>query len=255
MAFGLIIIGDEILSGKREDKHFQRVREILAARCLRLAWVKYLGDDRARIRETLAQSLAGSDVVFSTGGIGATPDDHTRQAAAAALGVPLSIHPEAERLIKERLGELGLKANREMLRMGEFPEGVEIIPNPFNKIPGFSAGGHHFLPGFPEMAWPMIEWVLDTRYAHLFNGAPETERALLVKGLPEGLITPLLERIEVDFPGVRIFSLPRIRREKGVAYEIEAGVKGDAEQTAQALEALRQGLVALGGQISAPQSG
>ncbi len=91
--FGLFIVGDEILSGKREDKHFAKVIALLAARGLQLSWVQYLPDDRAAITEALARSFASEDVVFSCGGIGSTPDDHTRQAAAAALGVPLSVCP------------------------------------------------------------------------------------------------------------------------------------------------------------------
>ena len=107
MGFGLFIIGDEILSGKREDQHFARVRGLMAARGLRLDWVAYLGDDRRRLTAALARSFAGDDVVFSCGGIGGTPDDHTRQAAAAALGLPLVLHPQARELIAGRMAEAG----------------------------------------------------------------------------------------------------------------------------------------------------
>src|SRR5574343_1715783 len=92
--FGAIIIGDEILSGKRQDKHFARIAEMLGARGLRLSWVDYLGDDRQRLTETFRRTMAAGDVVFSCGGIGNTPDDHTRQAVAMALGVDLALHPE-----------------------------------------------------------------------------------------------------------------------------------------------------------------
>ncbi|CAG0999380.1 partial molybdopterin adenylyltransferase, partial [Rhodocyclaceae bacterium] len=76
--FGALIIGDEIVRGKRKDRHFEALAERLAARRLHLAWAQYLGDDRARLTETLRRSFAGGDVVFSFGGIGVTPDDHTR---------------------------------------------------------------------------------------------------------------------------------------------------------------------------------
>ena len=92
-AFGLIVIGDEILSGKRQDKHFAKIAEMLGARGLRLSWVEYLGDDRDRLTATFKRTMAAGDVVFSCGGIGATPDDHTRQCAARALGVELALHP------------------------------------------------------------------------------------------------------------------------------------------------------------------
>lgn len=249
MAFGLIIIGDEILSGKREDQHFPKVRGIMAARGLRLAWVTYLGDERQRIADTLARSFASGDIVFSAGGIGATPDDHTRAAAAEALGVPLRLHPEARELIAGRMREVNQPLTPERLGMGEFPEGAEIIPNPFNRIPGFSIHRHYFVPGFPVMAWPMIEWVLDTHYPHLFHSQAEAERSLIVNGLAEGTITPLMVKIEAAYPGMRVFSLPHMDVEKRLAYRIELGVKGDPASIEAAFEQLRAGVLRMGGDI------
>ncbi len=249
MGFGLMVIGDEILSGKHQDQHFAKVREMLAERGLRLDWVSYLGDERWRITEALSHSFSGSDVVFCTGGIGSTPDDHTRQAAAAALGVPLVLHPEAARLIGERTREVGLEVTPERLRMGEFPEGAELIPNPYNRIPGFGIHRHHFVPGFPVMAWPMIEWVLDTRYAHLFHTQAQTEKAMRVLGLAEATLTPLMERVEADHPGVRVFSLPHARRSTTDPWEIELGVKGPPDRVDAAFRQLRAGVAALGERI------
>ncbi len=250
MAFGLIIIGDEILSGKREDKHFARVREIMAARGLQLHWVVYLGDDRQRIADVLARSFASGDVVFSAGGIGATPDDHTRAAAAEALGLPLKLHPEARDLIAGRMREVNQPLTPERLGMGEFPEGADIIPNPFNRIPGFSIRQHYFVPGFPVMAWPMIEWVLDHHYSHLFHTQVQVERSVIVTGLAEATLTPLMERVEAAWPGIRVFSLPHMDEEKRLAYLIELGVKGDLDHIDPAFQMLRDGAAKLGGGIS-----
>lgn len=245
-AFGLIIIGDEILSGKRADKHFAGVRDILAARGLSLAWVAYLGDDRARLTQTLARTFASHDVVFSCGGIGATPDDHTRQAAAQALGLPLEPHPEALRLITQRALETGQEVTPGRLRIGEFPLGADIIPNPVNRIPGFTIRNHWFVPGFPDMAWPMIEWALDTHYAHLFHQHPTADQAMVVKGLAEATLTPLMEQVEQRWPGIKVFSLPRLDPR---FYEIELGVKGAPEYVEAAFDFLRQGTLNLGGKI------
>lgn len=247
MAFGLIIIGDEILSGKREDKHFARVREIMAARGLQLDWVVYLGDDRQRIADVLARSFASGDVVFSAGGIGATPDDHTRAAAAEALGLPLTLHPEAHDLIAGRMREVNQPLTPERLGMGEFPEGADIIPNPFNRIPGFSIRQHYFVPGFPVMAWPMIEWVLDHHYSHLFFTQVQAERSVIVTGLAEATLTPLMERVEAAWPGIRVFSLPHMDEERRLAYRIELGVKGDLEHIDAAFQMLCDGAMRLGG--------
>ena len=261
MAFGLIIIGDEILSGRRVDKHLAKVIELLRVRGLALAWAEYVGDEPARIVSTLKRTFAADDVVFSTGGIGATPDDHTRRCAAEALGVPLVLHPEAERLITERTREMSpdtppdmsQPANQHRLQMGTFPRGASIIPNSYNKIPGFSIHEHHFVPGFPVMAWSMIEWVLDSRYQSLHHGNPRDERSLLVFELPESTLTPLMERIEADFAGVRVFSLPSVGdQERGGMWarrHIDLGVKGTPETVAAAFAKLREGVVALGGEI------
>ena len=264
MAFGVIIIGDEILSGRRVDKHLPKVIELLTARGLSLGWAEYIGDEPERITATLRRTFASGDIVFSTGGIGATPDDHTRQCAAAALGVPLELHPEAAELIRERIREthsanspnpvdLDSPDNRHRLNMGTYPQGASIIPNGYNKIPGFSVGDHHFVPGFPVMAWPMIEWVLDTKYAHLHHAMPHAEKSLLVFELPESTLTPLMEKIEHDFPSVRVFSLPSVGdAERGGIYarrHIDLGVKGEPEAVAAAFVKLREGVHLLGGDI------
>ncbi len=268
MAFGVIIIGDEILSGRRSDKHLPKVIELLNARGLSLAWAEYVGDDPERITATLARTFASGDIVFSTGGIGATPDDHTRQCAAKALGVSLELHPEAAELIRQRILDMHAAAgtpvdleapdNQHRFNMGVFPRGASIIPNGYNKIPGFSVGDHHFVPGFPVMAWPMIEWVLDTKYAHLHHQVPRAERSLLVFELMESTLTPLMEKIEADFPGVRVFSLPSVGdAERGGVFarrHIDLGVKGEPEAVAAAYVKLREGVHLLGGDIVEPET-
>ncbi len=261
--FGLIIVGDEILSGKRVDKHLTRVIEILTERGLRLGWAQYLPDDRVAITEALVRSFATDDAVFSCGGIGATPDDHTRQAAAAALGVALQLHPEAEALITQRCIEMAAEGrgsadmttpeNRLRLRMGEFPQGARIVPNPYNRIPGFAIARHYFLPGFPVMAWPMIEAILNGEYRDLFHGSPQVERSMLVFETPESAITPLMEAVEARFPGVKSFSLPSVgdgRDGKPARRHIELGVKGTSDLVEAAFADLRRGVEAMGAPYS-----
>jgi molybdopterin-biosynthesis enzyme MoeA-like protein len=254
MNIGLVIVGDEILSGKREDKHLAKVIALLAARGLMLSWARYVGDDRQRITAALRDAFAGGDLVFSCGGIGATPDDHTRQSAAAALGVDLALHPQARELILARMRDLAVERglpfepdrpdNAHRLNMGVFPAGAAIIPNPYNKIPGFSVGDVHFVPGFPVMAWPMIEWVLDHRYAHLHGATRMVERSVIVFGSMEASLTPLMEDIEARFADVKVFSLPSVDDPR-YGRHIELGVKGAADP-AVAYAALREGLVRLG---------
>ena len=258
MAFGLIIIGDEILSGRRQDKHFSKVLELLVARGMELSWARYLGDERPRIVQALRDSFAGPDTVFCCGGIGATPDDHTRQAAAEALGVGLALHPQAAELIMQRAAEMAREGkaptdmnapeNRQRLKMGEFPEGARIIPNPYNRIPGFAIRRHYFVPGFPVMAWPMIEALLDGELSGERASEERIERSFLVYELAESTVTPLMETIEREMPGIRTFSLPSVG-EDGSRRHIELGVKGDAQRIDEAFERLQRGALALGGQL------
>jgi molybdopterin-biosynthesis enzyme MoeA-like protein len=265
--FGLVIVGDEILSGRRVDKHLTKVIELLSARGLELSWAQYVGDDREAIAAVLGRTFGDDDVVFVTGGIGATPDDQTRQAAAQARGVEVALHPDAARLIHERIVQMNADSanplpldspeHRQRMRMGEFPVGASIIPNPYNKIPGFSIDEHYFVPGFPVMAWPMLEWVLDTRYADLFHRAPRAERSLLVFDQPESRVTPLMEAIEAGHDDVRVFSLPSVgdatladdadpRVAMRAQRHIELGVKGPADRIDAAFEAMEDGLKRLG---------
>ena len=233
---GAYIIGDEILVGKRQDKHFPFVIEVLAKRGLRLSWAHYLGDEPQRITEALKRSFSSKDLVFSFGGIGATPDDHTRQCAAAALGLALQLHPEAEREIRGRFP--GQEATPQRLKMGEFPAGAAIIPNPVNRIPGFSLHDHHFVPGFPQMAQPMVEWLLDTKYRHLFDRDRWSEASILVYGAGESQLVQAMESTEQAFPGVKVFSLPSMGAD-GSRIHVELGVRGNPAQVKDAMDALR----------------
>jgi molybdopterin-biosynthesis enzyme MoeA-like protein len=253
---GLIIIGDEILSGKRDDKHMPKVIELLSARGLSLSWADYVGDSPERITQTLKRAFDSQAIVFSCGGIGATPDDHTRQCAGRALGVDMALHPEAAALIRERMQDVAKEQgvayeperddNVHRLNMGVFPVGASIIPNPYNKIAGFScqgAGGAtvHFVPGFPVMAWPMIEWVLDAHYSHLFQHEAWVEQSIIIYAAIEATLTPLMQAIERDFEGVKVFSLPSVDHPE-YGRHIELGVKGDPERVALAYSALLNGL-------------
>ena len=253
---GIIIIGDEILSGKRNDKHLSKFIELLSERGLQLSWAEYVGDSPERITRALSRAFASGDMVFSCGGIGATPDDHTRECAAKALGLNLMLHPEAKALILERMRDTALEQgvafepdrhdNVHRLNMGMFPEGAAIIRNAYNKIPGFSCKGQglghvHFVPGFPVMAWPMMQEKLDA-YCQTWGSAPlRIEKSVIVFGAMEATLTPLMELIEAQHPGVKVFSLPSVDHPQWGKH-IELGVKGTAENAQEAYTALLSGL-------------
>lgn len=262
-AFGLIIVGDEILSGKRVDKHMPKVIELLSERGLALSYAHYVGDDPERLTQILREVFARSDVVFSCGGIGATPDDHTRQCAAAALGRPLVLHPEAAERIRERMCDVAAEEgkpyeperpdNLHRLNMGMYPEGARIIPNPYNKIPGFTCDGPgggmvHFAPGFPVMAWPMIAWALDHYCSEWFHRAPQTEHSVVVYRAMESTLTPLMVDVETAYPTIKVFSLPSVDHPVHGRH-IELGVKGASDLVPAAWARLKESLHNIGAEL------
>jgi molybdopterin-biosynthesis enzyme MoeA-like protein len=240
MTIGALIIGDEILSGKRQDKHLAHVIATLGMRGLALGWARIEGDDRGRLTAVLAETFARGDIVFSFGGVGATPDDHTRQAAAAALGVALARHPEAVAEIERQFGEAAYP-NRVL--MAEFPEGSAIIPNPVNRVAAFSIRDHHFFPGFPNMAWPMLDWVLARYYADLV-APPAAERAIAVFDAGESQLLAVMNDNVARFPRLRLFSLPSFLPDGG--RRLELGVRGDPADVDAALAHLIAGVNAAG---------
>jgi molybdopterin-biosynthesis enzyme MoeA-like protein len=217
--FGVLVIGDEVLSGKRQDKHFARVIKTLRTRGLSVAWYRVASDDHKALCASLSQSQQECVPVLCFGGIGATPDDNTRQAAAEVFGCRLQVHAEALALIE---AQFGAAARPNRVRMAELPEGCVLIPNPVNRVAGFTLYEHHFFPGFPDMAWPMLDWVMQRYYPHRDSNALQ-ERSLRVFGVPESELLEMMERLTLEFPAVRLFSLPRF----GEPVSVELGFRGE----------------------------
>jgi len=225
---GLILIGDELLSGVRQDKHMASVIGMLRKRGMSLAWVRIIGDTREEIVATLNQTKVLADVVFSLGGIGATPDDQTRAAAAEAFNEKFIIHHEAKALLLEKFGD---SVYPHRILMAEMAENAELVPNPINQVPGFKLANHHFVPGFPNMAWPMVEWVLDTHYAHLLNENPNVEWRWDVRGVAESSLVNMMNEILSSFDGVGISSLPSTIKSGDL---IDFGLKGPEAEVEKA---------------------
>ena len=201
--FGLIIIGNEILDGRVGDRHFENARSILAEHNLLLKYTLLIADDPDMIKEQLKWAMGRPEPFFCCGGIGATPDDHTRLCAAAAAGTTLSFHEEAAEILEKHYGE---RPNIHRLKMVEFPQGARIVPNPFNKVPGFSIANGYFLPGFPQMAGPMMALILDAGYQ---PGPERVARSLVLPDGREGDLADLMEEFISVYPEVSFSSLPR----------------------------------------------
>jgi molybdopterin-biosynthesis enzyme MoeA-like protein len=234
---GVVVVGDELLSGKRRDRHLAHVIDTVARRGMQVAWCRYVGDEFGRLTETLCQTRLDSIPVFCFGGIGATPDDQTRQAAANAFGTRLVPHPDAVAMIEQQFGE---QAYPTRIRMAELPERCQLIPNPCNRIPGFTVNRHHFFPGFPEMAWPMLDWVLNSCYAERYE--PVAEYSVQVRDVTESSLCDLMDTLVERHPRVKLFSLPRLEPERCV----ELGFRGAASAAQDAFNDLREQLAARG---------
>lgn len=239
MNIGALIIGDELLSGKRQDRHFQHLQSALAERGLELSWTIIVGDEPLQLQRFLAFSLASQDLVFSFGGIGATPDDRTRQSVAKAAGVALLAHPEAVHEIEQRFGE---EAYPNRILMANLPVGSRIIPNSVNQVPGFSFNHHHFMPGFPQMSWPMLEWVLDNHYPDLRNLSPESEQVIYVMNGRESDLIDILTKVVTDYPEVKLSSLPHM----GKHPHVELSLRGMESNVFEAMAFLKAAIEQLG---------
>ncbi|HNZ55995.1 MAG TPA: molybdopterin-binding protein [Methylophilaceae bacterium] len=238
-SIGIYIIGDEILSGKRQDAHLHFVIQTLKKRGLQLNWANYLGDIPNQITASLKASMARGDIVFSFGGIGATPDDFTRQCAAEAAEVPLERHLGAVAEIEAQYGE---SAYPKRVLMADFPKGAALIPNPVNRVAGFSIHQHYFVPGFPQMAHPMVEWVLETYYQPLFHQQDYVEASILVMDAGESKLIDLMNHILHQYPALKLFSLPKLDDRRTT----EVGMKGPENLVNAAMQDIKQGVSALG---------
>ncbi len=245
--FHLLITGSEQLSGKRQDKHFAKLIELFKARGLALSQVSFVGDDEARVAAVIRTAKLTGDVLLCSGGIGATPDDRTRQACAVAFEVELTRHAEAEALI---LAQYGAQAIPNRVLMADFPQGAGLIPNPVNRVSGFSMADCHFVPGFPEMAWPMLEWVLDHHYPHLHNATPPVEYLLRATGnAAEGDLLDLMQEVLAAHPGLEFSSLP-FRGKDDQEPHIEFGFKGTESVAAAAYWQFEAGLQLRGARVA-----
>ena len=237
--FGALIIGDEILSGKRQDKHFDYLQKTLKKYKLSLSWVKYIQDDSDEIIQSIKESIKSQTIVFCFGGIGATPDDFTRQAAADAFNLQLIRNEEAVKRIEAQFGE---GAYPKRVLMADIPNDASLIPNEINKIPGFKIRHHHFLPGFPEMAWPMVEWVLNEYYKDLLNKNDFAEASIWINDVSESQLIDLMNSIVKKYPEIKLFSLPKLEPVK----TIELGVKGSSEFVNKAIREIQEKIADLG---------
>lgn len=181
----VLIIGDEVLSGRTQDTNLNTIARFLAALGIDLMEARTVGDRKAQIVESLNALRAGHDYVFTTGGIGPTHDDITADAVATALGVALPEHPDAVALLARRYGDDFNAARR---RMARIPQGGTLIANPVTDAPGFQIGNVFVLAGVPKIMTAMLEDVAP----RLRTGAVVHARTIRVTGVGEGDVAEML---------------------------------------------------------------
>ena len=201
----LAVIGDEILSGRTQDKNVAQLASWLNEQGIRLGEVRIVPDDSDRIGEAVNALRDRHDYLFTTGGIGPTHDDITVDAIAAAFGVPVIVHPEARRMLEEHYRQRadGLKLTETRLRMARVPEGAELIANPSSGAPGVKMGNVYILAGVPYIAAAMLEALTGT----LEGGRPVVSVTVGARA-PESDVADLLRETEEAHPGVAIGSYP-----------------------------------------------
>jgi molybdenum cofactor synthesis domain-containing protein len=227
----LLVIGDEILSGRTQDKNLGQVAVWLNRQGIRLVEVRIVPDDQARIAEAVNALRSAHDYLFTTGGIGPTHDDITVDSIAAAFGVPVIVHPEARRILEAYYASRGGVTDAR-LRMARVPEGAELIPNGFSGAPGVRMGNVYILAGVPSIAANMLE-ALDGR---LEGGRPMISLTVGAY-VAESEVADLLREAEAAHPGVAIGSYPFMRDGvHGANFVMRSDDADLAERTAKELQ-------------------
>ena len=233
----LVVIGDEILSGRTHDKNIAQIASWLQVQGIRLAEVRVVPDVEDRIVEAVNALRARNDYLFTTGGIGPTHDDITVDAVAKALGVPVIIHPEARAILERYYSGRGIELTEARLRMARAPEGAELIPNRMSGAPGLRIGNLFVMAGVPHITAGM----LDALTGQLEGGAPLLSETL-GGWVPESEVADILRQAEkayADAPGgVAIGSYPFFREGKVGANFVIRSTDGNT------LAACRDALVA-----------
>jgi len=234
----LLIIGNEVLSGRTHDKNLPHIAEKLNAVGVRLAEARIIPDVPDVIIRTLREVSTGFDYVFTTGGIGPTHDDITADCVAEAMGVALELNPEAVRRLEKHYENSGLELNAARLRMARIPAGATLIDNPISAAPGFRIGNVHVMAGVPKIMQAMLDGIL----SGLKGGSPMVSITIR-STLPEGRIAEGLGLLAVDFPDLDFGSYPAWTK---TAFQVSVVVRGTepdrVEVGAQKVETLVRNL-------------
>ncbi len=245
----LIIVGNEILSGRTQDTNLNYLAKRLGERGIRLAEARVIADIGETIQAAVNELRARHDYVFTTGGIGPTHDDITAENIAAAFGVPLIHHPEAVEVLKSYYGARDQDVTEARLRMARTPEGATLIDNPVSGAPGFCMGNVYVMAGVPKIMQGMLEGILP----HLRQGVI-TDQQSIACDLPESVLSSALADIQSAHPTVDIGSYPGLSGISGTAASSRVSIvvrSTDAKQNSDIIELVKTAVHNLNGNIIA----
>jgi molybdenum cofactor synthesis domain-containing protein len=231
----LLVIGDEILSGRTKDKNIGYIAEYLTAIGVDLREVRVVPDVEAEIVAAVNALRSRYDHVLTTGGIGPTHDDITADSVATAFGVSIDFDPRAVAILARRYGKADL--NEARMRMARIPAGAELIPNPVSQAPGFTIGNVHVMAGVPNIMQAMLDELAKT----LPTGRKMHSRTVPA-GMPEGRIARRLGEVQVAFPDVAIGSYPTFEP-GGVGFTTNVVLRSRDEGRLEAAEAAVKGMI------------
>ena len=228
---GLVVIGDEILSGRTHDRNIAQVASWLQVQGIRLAEVRVVPDVLEKIVEAVNALRAGNDYLFTTGGIGPTHDDITVDAVAAALGVEVVIHPEARAMLERYYSSRGIELTEARLRMARVPEGADLIPNRMSGAPGIKLGNIHLMAGVPHITAGMLDALTGT----LEGGAPLLSETIGC-WTAESEVAEILREVEKTHENCQIGSYPFFRDGKvGANFVVRSTSREDLDSAVDTL--------------------
>ncbi len=238
----VILIGNELLSGRTQDINLQYMASKLSALGITLRETRIIPDDEAVVVDAVNTLRDANDYVFTTGGIGPTHDDITADCIASAFGVALPIHPVAEQLLLAYFKERDIQPNEDRMRMARIPVGGELINNPVSAAPGFKMGNVFVMAGVPRIMQAMFDSILPS-----LRRGPVIQSISVTCNLGEGTLAAPLRELQAQFPMLDLGSYPG--KFEGAPRVMLVARGSDTEAMSQIEEALQGLVTTLGGDI------